>query len=110
MNEPWTVMTVPRVVSAKIRFITPDVAIVDEATTVEGAVTLTRSVPLLFVMKKESTTWRTKADQGGPSSQSSWGHATPDHSQRVFRRGGSSPRSRQARAYQLQCEGHCHEA
>jgi hypothetical protein len=58
MNEPWTVMTVPRVVSGKIRFITPDVAIVDGASTVEGAVTLARTVPLLFVMKKERTIWR----------------------------------------------------
>lgn len=58
MNEPWTQMTAPRVVSGSIRFITPDVATVDGASTIEGAVTLARSVPLLFVMKKEGAGWR----------------------------------------------------
>ena len=61
MNETWTEMTVPHVVSGIIRFITPDVAIVDGASTVEGAVTLARSVPLLFVMKKEGAEWRISA-------------------------------------------------
>src|SRR5262249_42228727 len=55
MNETWTVMTVPRIVSGRIRFITPDVAIVDGASTVQRAVTLAPSVPLLFVMTKERT-------------------------------------------------------
>ena len=61
MNETWTQMTEPRVVSGSIRFITRDVAIVDGASTVEGAVTLARSVPLLFVMKKEGAEWRISA-------------------------------------------------
>jgi hypothetical protein len=58
MNEPWTELTVPRVVSGRIRFITADVAIVDGASTIRGAVTLTPSVPLLFVMKKSGVEWR----------------------------------------------------
>jgi hypothetical protein len=61
MNETWTEMTVPRVVSGSIRFITPHVAIVDGASTVEGAVILAQSVPLLFVMKKEKAEWRISA-------------------------------------------------
>jgi hypothetical protein len=61
MNEPWTELTVPRVVSGSIRVITPDVAIVDGASTVEGAVTLVRRAPLLFVMKKEESEWRISA-------------------------------------------------
>ena len=61
MNETWTEMTVPRVVTGSIRFITPNVAIVDGASTVEGAVTLARRVPLLFVMKKEGAEWRISA-------------------------------------------------
>jgi hypothetical protein len=58
MNEPWTEMTVPRVVSGGVRFVTPDVAIVDGASTVPGAVTLAQRVPLLFVLKKEGAEWR----------------------------------------------------
>ena len=61
MNEPWTAMTVPRVVGGTIQFITTDVATVDGASTVEGAITLARNVPLLFVMKKERTVWRISA-------------------------------------------------
>ena len=57
-NEPWTEFTLPRVVSGAIRFVTADVATVDGASTVTGAVTLTPSVPLLFVMKRESSKWK----------------------------------------------------
>jgi hypothetical protein len=58
MNETWQVLTVPKVVSGKIRFITPAVATVEGASTVDGAVTMTRRVPLLFVLKKEGGKWR----------------------------------------------------
>jgi len=61
IDETWTELTVPRIVSGNIRFITPDVAIVDGASTIRGALTLTRSVPLLFVMKKEGAEWRISA-------------------------------------------------
>jgi hypothetical protein len=61
MDETWTEMTVPRVVSGNIRFIAPDVAIVNGASIVPGAVTLARSVPLLFVMKREGAEWRISA-------------------------------------------------
>ena len=54
-------MTVPQVVSGKVRFITPDVAIVDGASIVQGAVSLTDSVPLLFVMKRVGVGWRIDA-------------------------------------------------
>jgi hypothetical protein len=60
-NEPWTELTVPRVVSGRIRFITPTVAIVDGASTIRGAVILAPSVPLLFVMKKDGAAWRINA-------------------------------------------------
>jgi hypothetical protein len=43
-DETWTEMTIPRVVSGSIRFITPDVAIVHGASTIRGAVTLASSV------------------------------------------------------------------
>ena len=60
-NEPWTKLTVPRVVSGDIRFVTPDVAIVDGASVVEGAATLSRRAPLLFVMRREGAEWRVAA-------------------------------------------------
>ncbi|MGA2574838.1 MAG: hypothetical protein ABSH24_02325 [Bryobacteraceae bacterium] len=61
MNEPWTALTAPQVVSGSIRFITPYVAIVDGASVIRGAATLDRRVPLLFVMKKAGAEWRISA-------------------------------------------------
>jgi len=61
INEVWTELTAPRVVSGRVRFITPDVAMVDGASTIRGAVTLRRSVPLLFVMRKDKGEWRITA-------------------------------------------------
>ena len=61
MNEPWRELTVPRVVSGRIRFITVDIAIVDGASVIPGAVTLAPRVPLLFVMKKAGGEWRITA-------------------------------------------------
>jgi hypothetical protein len=57
-NEPWITLTVPRIVSGAIRFITTDVAMVDGASTIDGAVTLERRAPLLFVMKREGGQWK----------------------------------------------------
>jgi hypothetical protein len=58
VNETWTELTAPHVVSGAIRFITADVATVDAASTIAGAVTLAPRVPLLFVMKRESAKWK----------------------------------------------------
>ncbi len=60
-DDTWSQLTVPRVVSGNIHFIKPDVAMVDGASTIDGAITLARSVPLLFVMKKEAGAWRISA-------------------------------------------------
>lgn len=57
-NEPWTRLTTPRVVSGPIRFVTPDVATVDGASVVRGAIVIEPRVPLLFVMKREGGAWR----------------------------------------------------
>jgi hypothetical protein len=64
-EEPWTELTMPRVASGSIRFITPNVAIVDGASTVQGAITLAPQVPLMFVMKKEGSEWRIDAVRVG---------------------------------------------
>ncbi len=61
MDEPWTDLTAPRVVSGAIQFITPAVAVVDGASIIRGAVMLAPRVPLPFVMKKEGTEWRISA-------------------------------------------------
>ena len=61
MNETWTQLTAPRVVSERIRFVTQDVATVDGASTIDGAITLARRVPLLFVLKKVGAEWRISA-------------------------------------------------
>lgn len=65
MNEPWTELTTPRIVSGRIRFISPDVAIVDGASTIRGAMTFVRRVPLLFVMKRAPAGWRIEAVRTG---------------------------------------------
>jgi len=57
MDETWTQMTEPHVVSGKIRFVKGNVAVAEGASVVEGALTLARRAPLLFVMKKEGGKW-----------------------------------------------------
>ena len=61
MNETWTQLTVPRVVSERIRFATQNVATADGASTIDGAITLARHAPLLFVMRREGSEWRISA-------------------------------------------------
>ena len=58
MDEPWTILTVPRVVSGPIHFLNRHLATVNGASTVDGAVTLARRVPLVFVVKKQRGEWR----------------------------------------------------
>ena len=65
MNEPWRELTTPQVVSGRVRLLTPDVAIVDGASTIRGAVTLAGRVPLLFVLKREGTEWRIVVARSG---------------------------------------------
>jgi hypothetical protein len=57
-NEPWSEVTTPRVVIHSIRFVTPNVALVNAANTQYGSTILVRRIPLLFVMRKEGTHWR----------------------------------------------------
>ena len=61
MEESWTVLTVPRVVSGPIHFLGRKAATVDGASTIDGAVTLARRVPLVFLVKKQHGEWRIAA-------------------------------------------------
>jgi hypothetical protein len=57
-REPWSEITSPRLVIQSIRFVTPDVALVNAANTHYGSMILARRIPVLFVMRKEGTVWR----------------------------------------------------
>jgi hypothetical protein len=57
-KEVWSEMTVPVLLIQSVRFVTPDVALVDAANTQFGSTTLTRRVPVLFVMKKVGADWK----------------------------------------------------
>jgi hypothetical protein len=57
-REPWSEITSPRLVIQSIRFVTPDVALVNAVNTHYGSMILARRIPVLFVMKKEGTAWR----------------------------------------------------
>jgi hypothetical protein len=49
---------IPKITSGAIRYITPDVALVEGTWTSEGDGVATRTVPLLFVMKREADKWK----------------------------------------------------
>jgi hypothetical protein len=57
-SEPWSEATTPRMAIQSIRFVTPDVALVDAADTQYGSVIPARRIPVLLVMKKEGADWR----------------------------------------------------
>ena len=57
-NRPWSEVTRPKIALQSIRFITPDVALVDAANSQYGSAILVRRVPLLMVMKRETSGWR----------------------------------------------------
>ncbi len=56
-SGPWPETTAPRIVSDSIRFVSPDVALVDAAITQIGALSW-RHEPVLFVLKKVGPDWR----------------------------------------------------
>lgn len=57
-DTPWSEMTRPRIVIQSVRLITPDVALVDAASTQYGSVIFVRRVPLLLVIRREAKSWR----------------------------------------------------
>ncbi|SPE33156.1 exported hypothetical protein [Candidatus Sulfopaludibacter sp. SbA3] len=56
MRRPWSETAAPRIFSKAVRFITPDVALVDALVAPYGMVLPT--TPALFVMKKVGPDWR----------------------------------------------------
>ena len=60
-QAPWSEVTTTRMVIQSIRFITPDVALVDAVNTQYGSIALVHRVPVLIVMKKEKQDWRIAA-------------------------------------------------
>lgn len=59
-SGPMSETTPPRLVVRSIRFLTPQVALVDAANTQYGSLILVRKVPVLLVMKKDGD-WRIAA-------------------------------------------------
>jgi hypothetical protein len=57
-GKPWSEVTKARIALHSIRFITPDVALVDAANTQYGSTILVRRVPVLLIMKRETNGWR----------------------------------------------------
>jgi hypothetical protein len=57
-NEPWSEVTAPGVTIRSIRFVTPDVALIDAANTQYGSVILQTRIPVLLVMRREGIDWR----------------------------------------------------
>ncbi|SRR5258708_3477439 len=60
-SEPWSEMTSPRLTIHSIRFVTPEVALVNTASVQYGSNIPVRRIPVLFVMKKEGAEWRIAA-------------------------------------------------
>lgn len=57
-NTLWSEVTKPKIALQSIRFVTPDVALVDAANIQYGSTILVRRVPLLIVVKREASGWR----------------------------------------------------
>lgn len=55
---PLSEVTAPKIEIRSVRFITRDVALVDAVNSQYGSVILSKSVPLLVVMKKQGKNWR----------------------------------------------------
>jgi hypothetical protein len=60
-GKPWSEVTAPRIVSRSIRFVTPVVALADAAIVQYGSVILTRSIPIVILVKRTESTWRIAA-------------------------------------------------
>ena len=60
-NRPWSEVTPPRLTAQPVRFITPDVALVDAVIAQYGSVIGAQRLPLVLVMRRVGTEWRIAA-------------------------------------------------
>lgn len=56
-TQPFSEISVPKIVVHSVRFITPDVALVDASNGQYGS-NMVWSVPIMFVMKRDGDNWR----------------------------------------------------
>ena len=56
-DGPWSEVTAPRITAKCIRFVTPDVGLVETVIAQYGSISGSRE-PLLFVMRRQGTEWR----------------------------------------------------
>src|SRR5262249_33888074 len=54
----WSEVTAPRIEDESVRFVSPDVALVDATQTQYGSVILKQSVPVILLMKLDGEEWR----------------------------------------------------
>jgi hypothetical protein len=66
-TQPFSEVSVPRIVVHSVRFITPEVALVDASNGQYGS-NMVWSVPILFVMKRQGDDWRIAAYRIIPAS------------------------------------------
>jgi hypothetical protein len=57
-QRPLSEVSAPKLAVRSIRFISPEVAMVDAEKVQFGSMILRRSIPMLFVMRKEGPDWR----------------------------------------------------
>jgi hypothetical protein len=57
-DKTWSEVAIPRILAKPIRFVTPDVALIEAASTQYGSLILRRRTPLLFVTKRTASGWR----------------------------------------------------
>jgi hypothetical protein len=57
-TEPWSEVTPPHFTVDSLRFLTPQLALIEAAKTQFGSILVKHSTRLLLVMKKEGSTWR----------------------------------------------------
>jgi hypothetical protein len=56
-RRPWSETTIPRLVLVQVRFVTPEVALVEASVTQFGPFAWRRD-PMLFVMRKQGAEWQ----------------------------------------------------
>ena len=59
-SPPWSEVAPPLWSGHSVRFLTPDVALIDGVVSQAGSLTL-RRIPVLFVMKRQGPEWRIAA-------------------------------------------------